>query len=100
MRVCWIVVLVLSLFVGMLHLGNAFGEIAWDSNSVNWDYSTFKIWQLEPTFEIVFDANSNPLMVGRVATHWLKTNSDDCEHIIFYVPLKDKVEYLAILAEE
>ena len=77
-----------------------------ESNSVeiDWGNSTttlaFSVLEIEPTFEITFDANSNPLAVGRAVVHWLKTNPEDCKHIIFYIPLKEKSEYLAILAKE
>jgi len=52
------------------------------------------------TYEYIFDANSDPLMVGRITVHWLKTNPEHFTNILFPVLLKDKAEYDAIIKGE
>ena len=68
-----------------------------DSNSLLVDSNDFIIWNNYDTCEYVFDANSDPLILGRVLIHWLKTNPETMTNINISVPHKDKAEYDAIL---
>ena len=68
-------------------------EYVVDSNLV-WITSSYD------TCEYTFDANSDPLILGKIFIHWMKSNPENFEELTLSVPLKDKAEYDAIMEGE
>lgn len=57
--------------------------------TINWPYD-------EPQIEYVFDANSDPMMMGMIFSTWLKSDAEYSSNISLCVPKKDKAIYDAI----
>lgn len=63
-----------------------------DTTTTDWLFIT----DYEDQISYVFDANSDPLMVGTIMVTWMKSGAPYSTNIELHVPLKDKAIYDAI----